>query len=877
MAMEDFIEPLKFSVVVDTAEYENKMKQAKLLARDSKKEISQDTKLKLEVDIAQLQFQLQKAKEMLKNATNDSTKFSLQLQTNELQRNLTEAKRSLNNFLNTWDINKSRLWVLFEWIGSLWETLLSWWVIAWVTALSNTVINLAWNLQQARIAFWVMLWSAWEAEVLLKNLSDFAKNTPFELTGLREQAKSLLAFWFSAQDIIPLLTTLGNISAWVGTDKLPRLTYALWQIKAQWILAGTELRQLTETWVPVLEELAKVTWYSTKEIVSNTKDLWISYDQVRQALDNLSSGNGQFTWLMEAQSKTLKGAFSNLKDNLNILWEQIGTIFIPALTGITQWLSSVSQRFVNLSKESPTLTKAVALVSSAFALLLVWLGSYVVLWPLVAWITASIWVSFLTLLWPIWLLISWIFALAQAYDTNFLWFADFVNKRTYNAKIFFEFATLVFDKIGSSINDLSSTMSESISNIINAFSSFSVVPWPLQAIFSTILKIVKENVFPILNIISSLISAIWTLPWVSSLLSQAKFNIDQKEKFWEIQGKSPFKTGAFFTDKITNPQLPKTPWPWWWWKWKTPEQTAKEELERQIKLINDEADARIQSLWKTEKARKNNADEIIRIDTEREKKIKEISWKWAENIVKDTKSIYEKTAKVIKDYYGDINKAIDDSKKKVDDYKKWIKDLNKDIEDLTKDKNNSIASRVAEIDKTLNDVNTPLDSKERDKLVKEKELAFKWLSDQEKKDLQVIIDKAKEIDSLWEIGKIQNDFNEKKKLLDQQIKEKTDALAIETWIYEELTKSKIQFEKEYTSQLDIEVWKQVNIIQWLIDKMREAKSLGALTWLWATIISNVDNSINNTNSNNVSTGVWTQINNNWGSGNMRKIPTTLRQ
>jgi predicted nucleic acid-binding Zn-ribbon protein len=101
MAMEDFIEPLKFSVVVDTAEYENKMKQAKLLARDSKKEISQDTKLKLEVDIAQLQFQLQKAKEMMKNATNDSTKFSLQLQTNELQRNLTEAKRSLNNFLNT--------------------------------------------------------------------------------------------------------------------------------------------------------------------------------------------------------------------------------------------------------------------------------------------------------------------------------------------------------------------------------------------------------------------------------------------------------------------------------------------------------------------------------------------------------------------------------------------------------------------------------------------------------------------------------------------------------------------------------------------------------------------------------------------------------
>jgi len=48
---------------------------------------------------------------------------------------------------------------------------------------------------------------------LLKDLADFAKKTPFELVGLREQATKLLAYGFTAKEIIPILETLGNISA----------------------------------------------------------------------------------------------------------------------------------------------------------------------------------------------------------------------------------------------------------------------------------------------------------------------------------------------------------------------------------------------------------------------------------------------------------------------------------------------------------------------------------------------------------------------------------------------------------------------------------------------------------------------------------------
>lgn len=49
------------------------------------------------------------------------------------------------------------------------------------------------NAEQAKISFTTMLGDAGEAQNLLKELSDFAKKTPFDLQGIRENAKQLMA------------------------------------------------------------------------------------------------------------------------------------------------------------------------------------------------------------------------------------------------------------------------------------------------------------------------------------------------------------------------------------------------------------------------------------------------------------------------------------------------------------------------------------------------------------------------------------------------------------------------------------------------------------------------------------------------------------
>lgn len=184
--------------------------------------------------------------------------------------------------------------------------------------LGYAAIKAAADAEQTQIAFTTMLGSAEKAGAFTKDLVNFAKTTPFELKGLEDSSKKLLAYGLSQKEILPTLKNLGDIAAGVGTEKLPFLITALGQVRAKTILSGEELKQFTETGVPLIGELAKVTGFSVGQITDRTKDLGITYDQVNQALGNLAGTGGKFNNLMEKQAGSLSGMVSNLADAWDI-------------------------------------------------------------------------------------------------------------------------------------------------------------------------------------------------------------------------------------------------------------------------------------------------------------------------------------------------------------------------------------------------------------------------------------------------------------------------------------------------------------------------------------------------------------------------------
>lgn len=235
------------------------------------------------------------------------------------------------------------------------------------TAFVSSSIKAAATMEQTQVAFTTMLGSADKANVLIKDLVNFAKNTPFELSNLNVATKQLLAYGFAQEDIIPNLKALGNIASGVGMEKLPNLILAFGQVKAATRLTGNELRQFTEAGVPLLDMLSqqfKKPVSAIQEMISAGE---IGFPAVQKAMMALSSEGGRFSGLMEKQSQTLNGSISNLQDAWNIFLTGAGANFLTWAKELVQvgaslliWLGNIHE---NMSRFLTRIDESTGLIS----------------------------------------------------------------------------------------------------------------------------------------------------------------------------------------------------------------------------------------------------------------------------------------------------------------------------------------------------------------------------------------------------------------------------------------------------------------------------------------------------------------------------------
>lgn len=246
--------------------------------------------------------------------------------------------------------------------GLLWKLknfVAKWALIAWVTKLWKTILELWMNAEQARISFTTMLWSAEDAEVLLKQLSDFAKNSTFDLQWVRESAKQLLAMGISAQDMIPTLKALWDVSAWLSVP-MERLALNYGQVITQWKLTWKELKDFTTAWVPLLDELAKNLWKTKTGIQDMVSAGQIGAQDMVEAFRTMTEEWWRFANLNEAQSKTLQGQWNNFMETLAWIGEQIWLAVIPMLTDMLQSTTEATEWLNNMGDKWLTAWEAIA-------------------------------------------------------------------------------------------------------------------------------------------------------------------------------------------------------------------------------------------------------------------------------------------------------------------------------------------------------------------------------------------------------------------------------------------------------------------------------------------------------------------------------------
>lgn len=217
-------------------------------------------------------------------------------------------------------------------------------------AMGTAFLKAAGDMEQTEIAFTTMLGSAEKADELIKEITNFAATTPFELKGLVASSKQLLAFGFQSEEIIDTMTNLGNIAAGVGRDKLPTLISSFGKIRTKGKATMEELNMMLEAGVPILDQLAKNYGVTTKEISEMVSKGKIGFKDVQKALTNLGTGQGgvvNFGGLMEKQSKSFLGIVSNIGDVLTNLSIAIGKDLLP----IGKELAKAFLDFLEANKE----------------------------------------------------------------------------------------------------------------------------------------------------------------------------------------------------------------------------------------------------------------------------------------------------------------------------------------------------------------------------------------------------------------------------------------------------------------------------------------------------------------------------------------------
>lgn len=228
-------------------------------------------------------------------------------------------------------------------------------------------LRLAADAEQAEVAFGTLLGSAQAAQEVIGEINQFAAETPFETPELRDAGRMLAAFGTDAQEIVPTLRMIGDVAA--GTNQpIGELAEIFGKAKVQGRLFMEDINQLTGRGIPIIGELARqfgVVESEVRELVSSGQ---VNFENLEEAFRSMTSEGGKFAGLMAAQSETLSGQISTLKDNVALLAAELGQKLLPLAKATTAAAIDLTGQIASLDAGTVRSVAQWAALAGGFAL-----------------------------------------------------------------------------------------------------------------------------------------------------------------------------------------------------------------------------------------------------------------------------------------------------------------------------------------------------------------------------------------------------------------------------------------------------------------------------------------------------------------------------
>ena len=282
----------------------------------------------------------------------DKLYYTVTLDIKELQKDIDGVKKKIAGMSGSVESEGSKMGAIFKKLGALIATAFA---AVGLTAFIKKIAVTRGEFEQLGVAFETMLKSKEKADKLMEQVVALAAKTPFTLKEVAGAAKSLLAYGYAAEEVVPNIGRLGDIASGLNIS-MSDMTYLFGTARTQGRLFSRDMIQMAGRGIPVYTELAKVLNTDAAGVVKLVEAGKVGFPELQKMVVNLTSEGGMFYNLMEKQSKTLTGLLSNLGDAwdrlLNSLGEgRLGTIMKNIISGTTTMFNNFREAFGSKASE----------------------------------------------------------------------------------------------------------------------------------------------------------------------------------------------------------------------------------------------------------------------------------------------------------------------------------------------------------------------------------------------------------------------------------------------------------------------------------------------------------------------------------------------
>jgi hypothetical protein len=285
------------------------------------------------------------ARELARQRAARAAKAELDL-ANARERSANAARRHMTATLNMNGAMNSQLSI----VGQLRNEFLGLYSIYAAQNFLRAVVDIGGELENQKIAMASILQDKGKATTIFNQIKKLAVASPFGVMDLNQYAKQLSAYSIPYNELYDTMKRLADISAGVGVD-MGRIILAFGQIKAAKFLKSTELRQLTEAYIPMVDKLAERfsklegRMVSAGEVLDMISKKKVTFEDVKDVLWELTDDGGMFNNMQEVLSESVKSKWKNLADAIDIMLGDIAESMGSTLKWTAESLTTLAQNW----------------------------------------------------------------------------------------------------------------------------------------------------------------------------------------------------------------------------------------------------------------------------------------------------------------------------------------------------------------------------------------------------------------------------------------------------------------------------------------------------------------------------------------------------